>query len=80
MAERLCSTVPLTKAGVGSVEMLILGPILTRLGGREYKSLTYKFFILSFRFATGTIARSYTAGQVIDITLDLVANHLVKSN
>merc|ERR1719422_572966 len=27
-------------------------------------------------FATGTIARSYMPGQIIDIELDLVANHL----
>ena len=28
------------------------------------------------KFATGTVARSYTAGQMIDIEIDLVANHL----
>ena len=28
------------------------------------------------RFATGTIARSYRVGQLIDIEIDLVANHL----
>ena len=29
------------------------------------------------QFATGTIARSYLPGQIIDIAIDLVANHLV---
>ena len=45
------------------------------LCGDEYSGLQHH--MAGGTFASGIIARSYSRGQVIDIEIDLVANHLV---
>ena len=36
-------------------------------------------YLIILRYATGTISRSYMPGQVIDIEIYLIANHLVRT-
>ena len=48
------------------------------LCGDEYSGLQHH--MAGGTFASGTIARSYSQGQVIDIEIDLVANHLVRKH
>ena len=74
----LFNTTQSTKAGVDYAEILTPAHILTKQGECEYKNKSYRNLQIMFlRFATGTIARSYKPGQVIDIEIDLVANHQV---